>query len=203
MINVHVGDVLTLGRYPQGEDGSVCPIEWIVLATQEERALVLSRYVLDYQPYHSEAAVVRWENSALRRWLNGEFVDRAFTEEELEMICIPEEEDDPMGDFLWQMFRMETATSAIADRVFLLSTADIAQYFPSENSLFCPGASCKGTAYAEALVESDLCWWLRSSMSEYPAAYIVSPVNSVGVSAADEDNCNGVRPAMWVRIDSE
>lgn len=199
-ININTGDVLILGRYPQTEQENVLPIEWQVLDVEEDRVLVLSRYVLDAMPFHEEAVPVRWENCTLRSWLNSAFMDAAFSPEEQEAICAPETNEDPMGDFFWEMFGMETVTSAIEDRVFLLCCSDISQYYPEleGNTLFCPGASARFTPYA-AQKQPEPCWWLRSSMARFAMAHIVSPADSVGMSVISADNAQGVRPAMWLR----
>lgn len=43
-----VGEVVTLGTYPQTESGNDnTPIEWIVLESDDETALLISRYALD------------------------------------------------------------------------------------------------------------------------------------------------------------
>lgn len=199
--NIMVGETLMLGHYPQGSNGETLPIEWNVLAAEDNRVLVLAKYVLDAQPFHSENEVTRWENCALRQWLNDEFMHAAFSAEEQEVICAPEAAEDPMGDFLWQAFGLETATEAIGDRVFLLSMADVNRYFPEEgeSGLFCPGASAECTPYAAKKTDETPCWWLRSSMPSYPMAHIVSPADSIGASMISADNAQGVRPAMWLK----
>lgn len=199
--NIMVGENVILGSYPQGANGEVLPIVWEVLAVQDDRVLVVSRDILDAQPFHSEEAALRWEDCALRAWLNGEFMNAAFSGEELESVCDPEPVDDPMGGFLWSAFGLETATDSIGDRVFLLSMDDIDRYFPDEDedSLFCSGESAQFTQYAAAKGNTDLCWWLRSSMAGSPMAYIISPCNSIGMSRISANNAQGVRPAMWLK----
>ena len=161
--------------------------------------LVLSQKILDLQPFHREENPVRWEDSYLRQWLNTDFWNAAFTAEEQQMICQPEPNDDPLGEFLWQMFDMETATPAISDRVFLLSQADILANFPGEDAFY-SGAEAEDTVHVQKMGGYDQCWWLRSSMKNWAAAMIVSPCASIGVSMVREDNRQGVRPAMWVRL---
>lgn len=200
------GDVIRLGAYPQGADGEVQPIEWQVLEVVNGRALVLSRYVLDFMPYHSEATAVYWDNSRIRRWLREDFMPAAFSEADLAHICQPEGEDDPDGEMLWQMYDLEDATEYINDAVFFLSYADIERLFPDDDDdhLFCPGASTAMTAWAEAnhpdvdVMDGNVCWWLRTSFSDNPFAMIVSPVDSMGASMVEPGNLQGVRPAMWV-----
>ena len=74
-----VGSTVVFGSYEQGE-GQV-PIEWTVLDRQEDRALLLSKYALDAMPFHEvEDWNVTWADCTLRSWLNGEFLDVAFSE---------------------------------------------------------------------------------------------------------------------------
>lgn len=198
------GNVFSLGRYPQGPNGEVQPIEWQVLELAEGRALVLSRHVLDFMPYHSEGAATRWENSRIRRWLREDFMPAAFSEEDLPHIYQPEEEYDPAGEMLWQLFGLEATTDSLSDPVFLLSNADIARNFPNKDELFYSGASAAMTAWAAANhpdvdeMLGNVNWWLRSSFNDEPFAFIFSFAESIGVSRVGPDNAQGVRPAMWV-----
>lgn len=49
------GRYVTLGTYPQSANGDdLTPIEWRVLARDGNKALLISRYGLDVQPYNSE-----------------------------------------------------------------------------------------------------------------------------------------------------
>ena len=62
------------------------PIEWIVLDIQDERALLLSKNILDTQQYNTEQVPTTWETSSIRSWLNHTFLNQAFTSEEQEKI---------------------------------------------------------------------------------------------------------------------
>ena len=78
-----VGSVVTFGTYPQKADGAdSTPIEWLVLDVQGDRALLLSCRGLDTKQYHTEKTGTTWESCSLRTWLNGEFLERAFSEKE-------------------------------------------------------------------------------------------------------------------------
>ena len=196
---------MTFGHWPQGANGALEPIRWNVLTQENDRLLVLADKVLDMQPFDHAAQPVRWENCSLRQWLQEVFLPQAFTKVEREKIFCNPPSEDPAGDLLWQMFGMETATSTVADPVFLLSSADVAQYFPNENTLFCPGASADASDYVQERYgdvidrNGGTLWWLRSSMSDRPMAYFVSPCDSVGISKIGEGNLQGVRPAMWLK----
>lgn len=194
-----VGDTFVFGSYAPEGSYKKLPITWQILKKEDDRMLVLSQKILDLQPFHREEQSLRWEDCGLRQWLNTDFWKAAFTAEEQQLICQPETNDDPLGEFLWQMFDMETATSVISDRVFLLSQADIMNCFPGEDSFF-PGAEAEESENVQNMGSYDQCWWLRSSMKNWAAAMIVSPCASIGVSMIRKENRQGVRPAMWVNL---
>lgn len=74
------GDRLYLGSYEQdnnGENGTE-PILWRVLSIDGDRVLLLSEYALDCVPYNDTFEEVTWETCTVRKWLNGEFYEKAF-----------------------------------------------------------------------------------------------------------------------------
>ena len=97
---------LTLGEYPQTEDGGVEPILWRVLETDGEKAYLLSEYILFARPMHitrrevsSDKAKADYSRNDYRdelkgdfaqtelcEYLNGPFAETAFSPEELDMM---------------------------------------------------------------------------------------------------------------------
>lgn len=197
------GDEIFFGRYPQDCRQNDAPIAWRVLDVKEDRALLLSKDILDAQPFAGEDGAVFWYRCFLRGWLNHEFLPRAFSPEEIARIIQPEDtEYRDIDELLWEQFGMEDTTETIRDAVFLLSYEDILHYFPGENTLFCPGASAPGTEWARAQAETDdMCWWLRSASAQAGYVNIVSPVNSVGACIDAKETRHGVRPALWLKLD--
>ena len=121
MAALQVGDTFTFGSYEQ--DGNYAngaeAVEWIVLAREDDRILVISRYTLDSQQYHSRHAAVAWADCDLRFWLNGTFFDLTFSEVEQERILttvLPGDTNPTHG----------TAGEDTEDRIFLLSVEDLA-----------------------------------------------------------------------------
>ena len=115
------GLVMMFGGYEQDNqpDNGAEPIEWMVLAQSEGKALLVSRYALDCQPYNAGKADVSWSESSLREWLNGEFLHAAFTDGERSAIV-----KTAMGNR--EEANGEWATNAgdePQDSVFLLSYA--------------------------------------------------------------------------------
>ena len=80
--SAEVGDIVLFGEY-NGKS------EWVVLAKDEDKILVLSKYHVEALPYGEptyDNLYVTWENSTLRCWLNGTYYDKAFSAEEQAMI---------------------------------------------------------------------------------------------------------------------
>ena len=65
-----VGDIVYFGAYEQDNNTSNGKedIEWIVLAKENGKVLVISKYALDCQEYNSTYTDVTWEACSLRTW---------------------------------------------------------------------------------------------------------------------------------------
>ena len=90
LVSINEEGYVVFGAYEQ--DGNTAngaePIEWQILGEDENGILLVSRYILDVHQYDpaDENTKVTWETCALRKWMNQEFLNNAFTEEEQEII---------------------------------------------------------------------------------------------------------------------
>ena len=73
------GDIVTLGNY-YGE------IEWLVLDVKDDNLLLITLDCIDALPYNNERKKLTWENSDIRKWLNEDFIEMAFSEEEKDQL---------------------------------------------------------------------------------------------------------------------
>ena len=222
---VSVGSIVTFGRYEQ--DGNRVngpePIEWIVLDGQGNQALLLSRYALETKPYHQQRADITWEQCTLRTWLNADFINIAFNEQEQAAILMTHVDNSDAQMFQGYSYVMyTTGGNDTEDRVFLLSYHEAFQvYFsdiharrcaptdyaigsgawiPSENT----GSWVTQThARTEDGRESGK-WWLRTpGSSDQDTANCVDGDGGSGSEKVDENgfrNSVGVRPAMWIDL---
>lgn len=71
----NVGDIVTFGTYEQDNNtyNGNEEIERIVLAKEDDKALVISRYILDLHQYNPESVDITWEECGLRKWLSEPF----------------------------------------------------------------------------------------------------------------------------------
>lgn len=193
------GDTVSFGTYPQSKKGGEAPIEWLVLAKESGKCLVISKYALHCRKYNEEMEGVTWENCSLRKWLNGKFYERAFSSAEKAAIATSRLKAD--GN---PRTNLGNDTS---DKVFLLSIPEVKQYFSSDQE-----RQCRGTAFCHAQGaikgSNDNCiWWLRWSSGAGRAGSVSDSgfVRGVGFG-------NGgalvtlagfaVRPALWISIKS-
>lgn len=186
-----VGSYVLFGSYEQDNDtaNGKEDIEWLVLAKEDGRVLLISGVALDYQPYNTIYASVTWENCSLRTWLNGPFLNIAFSGSERAMIPgVTVSADEDSGD-------------GTTDQVFLLSITEANKYFSSDSA-----RQCRGTAYCYAKAAdkagNEKCgWWLRShGGNSYASAYVRSggSVSSEGRNVRSDDIA--VRPALWIDL---
>ncbi|MGN0523195.1 MAG: DUF6273 domain-containing protein [Eubacterium sp.] len=85
--------VVTFGAYEQ--DGNLFngpePIEWYVINNDNDVASLYSVYCLDCRPYHNDSLnldTVNWSNCSLKDWLNNDFYNEAFNEEEKQYVAL-------------------------------------------------------------------------------------------------------------------
>ena len=222
-----VGNIVSFGVYEQDNNLSNGPegVEWVVLAVEDGRALLLSKYGLDAKPYHEKDEACTWETSTIREWLNGEFFNMAFRTEEqqfIQTVTVSTPDDEYSGT---------SGGNDTQDKIFLLSREEVERYRPiGEKS-----PATMATAYARkngvwkigsAEMDRDYygncAWWLRASTSEIIDLDAVCAEFIVADGKADEggilvggsggvwnevvtvsDSCVAVRPALWVAFDDK
>ena len=187
--NAKVGDYVKFGNYPQTAEGEEQPIEWQVLAKENNKLLVISRYGLDAMRFDDDSN--DWENSEIRQWLNGDFYNKVFNGNEKKLI-------NPSN-----LFDVSTT-----DNVFLLSKEEAENYFANDVP-----RRCKATEYAVKrgafVYDGSLggeagygFWWLRSpdlKLGCNRTVYFVIIVGDVDFSVVSDDNIL-VRPALWINL---
>lgn len=189
-----VGDTICFGRYPQTKAADMNPIEWLVLKKEGTRLLVISCLCLDKLPYQKEYEGTDWENSNLRRWLNGPFYQLCFTPEEQEMIPEVVLSNPPNEKY------KTSGGRDTADHVFALTSEEAKTLFPSDEARI-----GRTTAYhqVQGYFYGGLfnCWWLRTPGVEHEFVTLVGNSGSVGLYGERVDNNEyAVRPAMWIEI---
>ena len=178
------------------------PIKWRVLSVDGENAFLLADQNLDCRIYHNLFKGATWENCKMRKWLNDDFYNNAFTDEEKNAILITEVENRDNPPF-------GTGGVTTSDKVFLLSLDEVtnpAYGFPSNKFSATETRVAKNTEYVASYGytsptgESDS-WWLRTprtSLSDITIADSDGIVNKEYFVADPRT----VRPALHLNLSS-
>ena len=156
------------------------PVSWMVLEQKDDCVLLLSKDILDYQPYHSydynKKASAVWASCSLRNWLNTTFLNAAFTAEQQKALAV-------------------TKHGSADDLVFLLSKNEAEEYreFLRKDPKYTDHAAAERKK-SVSFVISDSYFWLLRNETGTDRLYTANGYVSSGTSQA------GTRPAIWVKM---
>ena len=204
-------ETIVFGSYPQ-IDASKNPIEWIVLDVLSDKALLLSKHILDCMPYNSQFEEITWEQSSLRKWLNEDFYDIAFDDNNKKLIIKSNVKNDK------EYFGGVKGGDDTVDKVFLLSIEEVKKYFGDNNKLD-KRLAAYGTQFAKNIdfngrklyipmddnenewYKNNSKYWLRTPGSHQTnvAGIFFDGHISEDIGSAN-DKTIGVRPAIWLKL---
>lgn len=191
-IEAQVGDLVEFGSYAEKS------ISWMVLDETEDKYLLLSEKGLASKYMDSDTSdVITWEECELRQWLNGDFYNDSFSEQEKNIIAtvtnvnIGNEEYDIDGG------------NDTEDMIFLLSLEEVENYFSSESERVC---------YPTDKAISDGCyvftrsnggndaarWWTRTAGNMPGGFRYVECEGGIPFGGLADNSNITIRPAVWV-----
>lgn len=165
MSDAQIEDVVAFGRYT-----------WYVTEKSDGVCTLLCQGPVAERPYNDSKADITWENCSLRRWLNEDFYNSGFANNEKELIETTHYAFTE-GDSTYET----DCGNDTDDKVYLFS-------YTEANSVSDDIRGC------------GIDWWLRSPGKEQSdAVYILGrAANLMGRSV---EYANGVRPAIRVRYE--
>ncbi|MBE6052988.1 MAG: hypothetical protein E7212_03590 [Clostridium sartagoforme] len=201
---MQIGDKISFGNY-----------SWIVLDIQNDKALIITEYIIEQRSYHDAYVETTWADCALRKYLNGEFYD-TFDERDQLRICLTINKN---SDNQWYHIDGGVDTR---DSIFLLSIEEVVcKYFgDSSEKLYNPGKkqrywferkdcnNSKRIAKLQWNKEQVWWWWTRSPGRVGVKAVYIHGDGNIGIQGNNilkgniADGCctGGVRPALWIRM---
>ena len=175
-----VGATLEFGAYDLDGDetNGFEPVEWTVLAVEDGRSLLISKYALDTQCFKDfTSSFTYWKTSTPRIWMQVDGWNAML---------------DPAQQALVDV----QVNDGIVDTLFLLSAEEAEAYFPSDDARRCSRFPAQGEAV-------PVSWWLRTEgTGEYDCFAFVGEDGDISVEGASWNYNKGVRPAMWVRTET-
>ena len=205
---VSIGDYVLFGSYEQDHDltNGKEPIEWLVLDIRDSKALIISRYALDFRQY-SKIRSGKWETSSLRTWLNDTFLNESFSSEEHRAIPTVTVTADKNSAY------STNPGNETKDKVFLLSITESENYFLSDEARKCTPTDYAISQYLgtygignknQVDGKATCSWWLRTpgkSSVDIASVYVDGSIN-VGGGGTEYIGLFAVRPALWVDLEA-
>ncbi len=186
---IELGDEITFGSFPQEIASKKSPIKWLVLAKEGNSIFLISKNSLAIRKYHNVRKKISWAKSDLWQWLNNDFFNDAFTDQEQAIIELVNNE-----------------------KVTLLTRDDINHYFTDIIQLVSRFTEYACMTDPQKTPDSPCAWWLRMATGSNSKAPFVYGVNLEYVDASRSDFAQfiqsdlqvnsdlAVRPALWLRL---
>ncbi|MDR1704730.1 MAG: DUF6273 domain-containing protein [Clostridiales bacterium] len=199
----------TLGVNPAiGSVHNLDGIDWRVLSVENNKALLISERILEKRPYNVEWKDITWENCTLRKYLNGEFLNKLGA---VKSAIAETRNANPNNTWYGA-----AGGNATTDKVFLLSLYELVKYFGDSGDLAnkrrkdnSGDVDINGWSVNDQYNSARMSkygneaswWWLRSPGFYGDTAARVYTDGAVYVSGRDVNNgTGGVRPALWLNL---
>lgn len=154
---------------------------WKVLDIKDDTALITTEYVIFNMQYNNVREDITWENSSIRKYLNDEFYNDFSENDKEKIIQVTNLNlDNPQ-------YKTYGGNPTI-DKVFLLS---IEEYNKYNMYMGIP-----------RYVLLNVVWWLRTPGEEKTSAAGLYDCGILNTEGYYVDGYGGVRPALWMRLDS-
>lgn len=200
-----IGDKLVFGEY-----------EWLILDVKEDKALLLTKDIIELRDYHNKAIDITWKDCELRRYLNDEFYNKFSDKDRARII----DTSNINPDNLW--YKADGGENTM-DHIFILSIDDVVRTYFGDSSrlLDYPGKNQRywfqrkdenNIKRRAEFMNSPWWWWIRTpGKNNRVAVYIhgdgnigiqgngVSKRNTNVIHQLTNDNRGGVRPALWIK----
>lgn len=200
---MQIGDKIVFGSY-----------EWRVLDIQNDLALIITEEIIDQRSYHNAYKAITWADCSLRKYLNGEFLDKFSESDRARIIQVTNKN-------LNNQWYGTNGGEDTQDYIFLLSLEEVCTYFGdslsklhnrAENQRYWYQRKDENNSKRLARLHGKQgCWWwwLRSpGRDNVKAVYIFGTDGNIGVHGNNIHKGNisdgwctgGVRPALWIKL---
>lgn len=151
-------------------------MDWRVLDKKDGKVLLLKDNALGSTPFDETGKNTTWESSSVRKWLNKDFLQENFLQEEQDIILKTTVKNTPNTTY------NTPAGKDTTDKLFLLSCGEVNQY-------------------TKGIHKTNSCWWLRTPGAAANSMSFVYRDKTVMDYGYDVTNTKiTVKPAIWVNV---
>lgn len=193
--NSKVGDIIEFGLY-----------NWRILEITDGKALIISEELLGERQY-SEVDINYWEYSEIRAYLNNEFLQDNFTEDERLKIC---EKNIVTDNNPWCI--EVRGGNDTRDKVYILSLREVVEYFGDSGKLDIIPDDFDIEGFDDQYNENRIGktkegnergWWLRTPGDRMSYVSLIDYQGYVDVFGTHMAGRYCIRPVMWIKLDGE
>lgn len=193
--------------------------DWRVLDIKDNAALIITEDIVELRAYHNKPGDITWADCELRKYLNGEFLERFINADKDKII--PTTIVNSNNPWFGTIGGEDTN-----DKVFLLSIEEVVcKYFgdSSENLLRVPNGKYKywftkkdnnNAKRISSYLGYIWWWWLRSPGRKQVKAVYIHGDGNIGIQGNSALKCNlsdvihpvnndlrgGICPALWLKL---
>lgn len=193
-------------------------LRWHILKKDKNCALLITEDIIDVRPFHNQNEDINWSTSDLRKWLNDEFYNEAFTDSEKKYIYSVRNEDfrylTKNYNFTKDKIEKIGNVGESIDKVFILSGSEINYYLKDKiNNEFIELQNANLSRYAKEkqkgidMVISELSpnsYWTRETYETDNVAEVVDEYNIIHTNYIPVNSSYiGVRPVIWVKYNNK
>ena len=202
------GDIVTFGNFNYDDKNGSGPLEWITLAKEDGKALLITRYGIGrYQFDNSyetqEGKNVKlpftWETSTTRQYLNNDFYDIVFSDREKAVITETVLKNDQYDRPMYSTDLNFSEGSETKDKVFLLSCDEAKAYFGSDEDRIC----CLDPVSTDCAEGKSYSWFTRTTNGN-TGVWCISNNGEIVIDkllSYPSVTSEIIRPCVWVDLD--
>ena len=188
-LGLEEGDLYSFGSYEQdnNESDGKEEVEWIVMKIDGDKLWLISSIGLDARPFNNTRSSTSWADSSLRTWLNEDFLNTVFSEEEAAWI-LPTAHPDGTEDMVWLLSVEEAEEFFNAGNTWKLKVSDY--------------AAAHGAKYNTT--KRSASWLLRSpGLDEVSVSYVDGLIGEISDNYYVNGKGAAVRPVICVGKETE
>lgn len=168
-------------------------IKWRVIKKENNQLMIITSDLIRRKAFSNDEDKFysSWESSDIRKWLNNDFLQQYFNDDEVARIV-----EHNITNNKTKFLQEYIGGKDTVDKVFLLSVEEANALFASDEDRKCLGE-----------------WWLRTSRDKdmdstkdsFEACFAIDVYTTGNINSEYGTKINesiGVRPVMWVRIDN-
>lgn len=193
-----IGDEIEFGKFYKDNASKMEPLKWVVLDVTPNSYLVITKECIMGKNFNEEQNNTDWEQCSLRKWLNNDFYNLAFSSEEQKYIINTEITNE---DGFFSIGMKPNKLSNTNDRIFILSVNEARILFKNDES-----RQAKVTKYAAETgadfdyIEGRGRWWLRTTNKNLNFAYAILFLGRVSEFPFYVNDGDGaIRPVMYIK----